>query len=214
MKKLDVKQNTPEWLEARRGIVTGSKLKDIMPNSRGGNYVGWYEYVADLLYQPTGEEIEGENPMARGHRLETEAMDLFCSKNNIDRDEIEDDGFYLSEDDERLGFSPDGVFKSDETQEVEVKCLLPKNHLQAYLEGGFPSEHKYQVQHAFIVNKKLEKLHFILYCPQLPDISYVSFLIKREDIAEEIAETIGVLKARLKEAQEIIKKIKKDNNSF
>lgn len=215
MKKLNVQQNTDEWLEARKGKVTGTKLKNILPNSRGGNYVGWYEYLAELLYQPTGSEIDGEDPRDRGHRLETEAMELFCQKHDA---EVVDDGFYVSDSDERLAFSPDGVFVDDDTQTVEIKCLNPKNHLTAYLEdyqeGNVPKDHWYQVLQAFIVNDDLETMYFVMYCPQLPDIAYFEIEVKREDIEDEISETKAILDLRLKEADQIITKIKNDNKNF
>lgn len=215
MKKLDVKQNTDEWLEARKGKITGSKLKDIMPNSRGGNYAGWYEYLAERLEKPTGEEIDGEDARNRGHRLETEAVELFCARNDIDVSEVINDGFYVSEANESLGNSPDGVY-NDGKSEIEVKCLYTKNHLQIYLEdypGDLPKDFKYQMYHSFIVNDELKEKHLVFYCPQLPDIALFAFTVKREDIKDELEETINNLYARLAEADTIVENITK-NNSF
>lgn len=257
MKKIDVQQNTEEWLKAREGRVTGSRLgkfiskraylvsdikekldelkidygkgkKDeleallpfaakIQLMASGNKTTEFYQYIAEKLSVETGNEIGGEDPRDRGHRLETEATELFCQKNDIEVKVI-DDAFFVSEKDDRIGYSPDGVFENDPTQGLEVKCPEARNHLKHYFEdykqGVVPSDYIDQLKLAFLVNDELEKMHLVFYCPQLPDIPYYSFEITRKELAVDIVETGALLTELLDLADEMITNLKEDNDNF
>ena len=69
-------ENKEDWLEARRGKFTGSRLKDIIVKRGTGEKIGFYETIAERI----AETADGENPLERGIRLEDEAIELFKQK--------------------------------------------------------------------------------------------------------------------------------------
>ena len=66
----DLPQGTPEWFACRRGIVTASRLKDVLAGGRGKTR---RTYMLTLIGERlTGEVQEGYTNahMERGHRPE------------------------------------------------------------------------------------------------------------------------------------------------
>src|SRR3954466_240978 len=108
-------QTKEAWLEARRGKITGSRLKDIIVKRGTGRKIGFYELVAEKVALPA----DGENPMDRGNRLESEAVQRFMDETGekIDTSLV----LWTRDDDENIAISPDG-FKGQAVA-VEAKCL-------------------------------------------------------------------------------------------
>jgi hypothetical protein len=71
-----------EWLDARVGACTGTKLKDII-SLRGTEKKGKWQLIADKVAVP---ENTNENAMDRGTRLEPEAIEIFSkiTKKKVD----------------------------------------------------------------------------------------------------------------------------------
>ena len=69
MKTIKIEQNSEEWIEVRKGKITGSKLGDITLKKGGGYKKGFYEIIADKVSIPDEEDVPS-NPMERGHYLE------------------------------------------------------------------------------------------------------------------------------------------------
>lgn len=176
MKILDVQQNTDEWLEARKGKITGSKLKDLVVLRGTGRKIGFYELLADKLAIP-----EEEDARERGHRLEQEAIDRF--KKETGKKVETDIGLCVSEADDSIAVSPDGLIKNKGkyTEAVEVKCLGSKYHLQAVIENQIPKDYYYQVLQYFVVNDDLKKLYFVFYDPRIPSKPYHVIEVERDD---------------------------------
>lgn len=172
-------ENEDQWLMARRGKITGSRLADVLPPKRGeGKKIGYYELIAERL----GIAADGENPMERGHRLEKEAIEHFEKQygKKVDTSLV----MWVYEENESIAVSPDGVI--GKTEAVEVKCLSSARHIEALLTQKIPSEYKYQVLQYFIVNDSLKKLHFVFYDPRLIAKPFFVMEVKRADVKEEI----------------------------
>lgn len=181
MKILDIEQNSNEWLEARKGKITGSKLKDIIISRGTKQKIGFYQLIADRL----SIDEEKEDPMERGHRLEDEAIEIFSQQTDK---EVSKGGMWLSDEDENIACSPDGVIKKGKNivEAVEVKCLSASRHLEAWFTKEIPSEYEYQVLQYFIVNEKLEKLFFCFYDPRVTAKPFFYLEVNREDIEDDI----------------------------
>ena len=67
-------ENIEEWLEARRGKITGTRLKDLIMKRSSKHKIGFYELIAERVAIPANDE----NVMDRGHRLEELALDRCC----------------------------------------------------------------------------------------------------------------------------------------
>lgn len=199
---MKVKQyNTKEeWAFARRGKITGSRLKDIVVKRGTGEKIGYYELIAEKL----ATEPDGENPMDRGTRLEDEAVQKFMEKTGLTVDTSL--VIWEREDYSNIAISPDGFI--GECEAVEVKCLSSARHIESYLTGKIPSEYEYQVLQYFIVNDNLQKLHFVMYDPRMPEnLQLIITEIKREDKEEEIAEMLEYQKTKLKEIEDVVNKL-------
>ncbi len=189
--------NKDDWMLARRGKITGSRLKDILAKRGGGRKKGFYELIADkIALQP-----DNERPMDRGTRLEDIAIDRFCQETSkkVDTTMV----IWEREDNSNIAVSPDGVISEKEA--VEVKCLNTASHIEALLTKVIPSEYEEQVIQYFIVNDKLKKLYFIFYDPRMTVKDFFYLEIKRSDLSEKITEYLEYQKKVLEEVEQIVK---------
>lgn len=179
MKRLNLEQNTEEWLEWRKGKITGSRLNDIIVKRGNGRKVGFYEVIAERL-AVRGDDFESD--LERGHALEEHAVRAFeeVTGKKVKRD----CGVWVSDENEHIAISPDG--EVGKTGAVEVKCLSSARHLQAYFEQVIPTEYEAQVAQYFIVNEKLKELYFVFYDPRIPAKPLHYILISREEYQEMI----------------------------
>jgi hypothetical protein len=180
MKKIEIEQGSDEWVDFRKGKISGTILGDVY-SKRGGRKIGFYQLIADRL----GLDPDDENRMDRGLRLEDEAIAIFEEKTGL---KVEQDGVCVSDFSDQIINSPDGLIKSDGKYigAVEVKCISPARHIQAIVEKKIPSEFETQVVQYFIVNDDLKTLYFIFYDPRVPAIPYLCLEVKREEIKDKI----------------------------
>lgn len=91
--------------------------------------IDFWKFLAETM----AEQPDGENPMARGHRLEPENITLTLSQLGYEqKDCITDCGIWESDEDPRLACSPDAYQASENpTWAIECKSLGSAYHLQA-----------------------------------------------------------------------------------
>jgi len=186
-----------EWLDARRGKITGTRLKDLISRN-GAKKIGYYEIIAEKIAIPASDE----NVMDRGHRLETDALERFAKETGkkVDGSLL----MWTRDDDDNIAISPDGVI--GKTEAVECKCLSSARHIEALLTKEVPSEYEYQVIQYFIVNDKLKTLYFVFYDPRMPkDFFYLT--VNRKDVQSKVEEYLELEKKVLAEIEEIEKQL-------
>lgn len=166
------------WILARRGKITGTRLKDIIVKRGTGKKIGFYELIAERL----GIPADGEDAMARGLRLESEAMSRFEKETGkkVNQDLV----IWSRDDDVNIAISPDGYIGKKEA--VEVKCLSSARHIQAIIENKIPDEYEYQVLQYFIVNEDLKTLYFVMYDPRIIAKDFVVFEVQRKDVQADV----------------------------
>jgi len=181
MKILNQDQNSEEWFDQRKGLITGSKLKGIVVKRGTSKKIGYYELLAEKLATPEAYE----DPMERGSRLEDEAIKLFSDTTGK---EVEKVGLCISDSNPGIALSPDGLIdvKGRYLEAIEVKCLSSARHLQAHFEQEVPSDYKEQVMQYFIVNEDLETLYFVFYDPRITALPMVVIKVERKDIEDDI----------------------------
>lgn len=179
MKKLNIKQNTEEWFEARRGKITGSTLKDIVVKRGTGKKIGFYRLIADRI----AIDADGEDVMARGHRLEDEAIALFEEWYKVKTRKV---GMWISDDNDNIAISPDAEVVG-KPWAVEVKCLNSASHIQAVIEEKLPGDYVEQIMQYFIVNEKLKKVFVVFYDPRITAKPLYVIEVQREDYIDDIA---------------------------
>ena len=106
-----------------------------------------YEIIAERL--TVGVEMDYENPMDRGTRLEPEAIKAFEFETGKS---VEITGFCQNDENDHIAYSPDGIISDEE--DVEIKCMGGKNHVKMWLKNEVPSDYRWQNVQAFIVNHK------------------------------------------------------------
>lgn len=171
-------QNKEDWMQARIGKITGSRLKDLISLRGNGRKKGFYELIAERVALPA----DGENVMDRGLRLEIEAVERFEKETGkkVDTSLV----LWIDEENDSIAVSPDGFI--GKTEALETKCLNSASHIEALLTQKIPSEYDFQVLQYFIVNPKLKTLYFAFYDPRIPSKDFFYFTINRKDREDEI----------------------------
>ncbi|UWG68408.1 MAG: alkaline exonuclease [Bacteriophage sp.] len=100
-------------------------------NKRLKTTIDFWKFLAETM----AEQPDGENPMARGHRLEPENIHLTLHQLGYEEKEcITDCGIWESDEDPRLACSPDAYQASERpTWAIECKSLGSAYHLQSVI---------------------------------------------------------------------------------
>lgn len=189
-------EDRDEWLAARRGKITGSRLKDLIVKRGTGKKIGFYDLIAERL----AIEPDGENPMDRGIRLEEEAIEQFveATGKEVDTSLV----MWVRDDNPSIAVSPDGFIGKSEA--VEAKCLSSARHIEAYLTQQVPDEYEWQVLQYFIVNDDLERLYLAFYDPRLVTKQFFYLTIERESVAADVEEYLTYQRNMLEEVEDIV----------
>lgn len=217
-----MQQRTPEWGQERKGKVTGKKAKGLM----GRTKVEWVNLlVGENMSKMYPQE---ETDLARGNRLEPEAIEYFEKKTGL---KVEAVGIIARHDNPRIASSPDGIIWDDKkvsgdgkqgayAAELEVKCLAVKSHIEAIRAkiacvvnktpewDIVPDEHRPQALEYFITNDDQDLLYFVFYSEDILDARMVIATIRRQDIHDEIERAREVIVKSIAEAAQIETEIK------
>lgn len=185
-------------MEARKTKITGSRLKDIVVLRGTGKKLGFYELIAERLALPHDEEI---SPMDRGSELEKTAIERFEKETGkkVNTDKV----IWVRDDNESIAVSPDGSVENA-PEAVEVKCLASARHIEALLTKEIPKDYDFQVLQYFIVNDKLEKLHFVFFDPELSVKEFFYYTIDRASVQARVDEYLAYERATIAEVNEIV----------
>lgn len=162
----DCEQGTPEWHQARCGVVTASVFSTVLAKGRGG---GESETRKKLLYQLAAEIITGEHVPVwdgnrhteRGHAMEAQVRDLYMATSDLPCRQV---GFMRRG---RIGCSPDTLV--GDIGLLECKTKLPHLQVEAVFANKLPSEHVAQVQGQLLVTGR-EWCDFRSYWRGLPEL--------------------------------------------
>ena len=182
----DCEQGTPEWFEARRGVVTASRFSDVLAKGQG---ITRRKYLLTLA----GEAITGEvaesftnSHMERGHVMEADARNLYAFAHDVEPQLV---GFMRRG---RAGASPDSLVGADGL--LEIKSKLPHLQLDVLDKGKLPPEHVAQVQGQLWIAGR-DFCDFVSYWPRLP---LFCIRVERDDkyietLSQAIADFVGEL---------------------
>lgn len=165
MKILDLPQGSPEWLAARAGKVTASRIADVMAKIKTGEAAARRDYRAQLVAEIlTGRPQEDgfiNAEMQWGLDQEPIARSAYEIAKDVLVDQV---GFVLHPTIERAGASPDGF---SGPVGLEIKCPKTATHLQYLLDGVAPA--KYQPQMLWqMACMDTEACDFVSFDPRLP----------------------------------------------
>ena len=165
---VDCEQRSPEWFEARRGLLTATGAAAMLskPKKNGEETVGRYKLRVRLaLETERGRALSDEDrfvsaEMRRGIEREPEAIRLYEA---VTGDLVQTVGF-IRHGELPAGCSPDGIV-GDFTGGLEVKCPEYHTHFEYLEKGTVPSEYLPQVLHSLFVTG-LPWWDFCSYCPE------------------------------------------------
>ena len=154
-------QGSPDWLKARLGKISASKVSSIMGKRGFGKMGETYaiELITELiLQQPTN--IPVTFAMEWGTEYEPIAREIYEDKRKVTVEEvggIEKDG---------LWFSPDGLVGEDGI--IEIKCPQPSQHMRNLLSDVVLPQYIDQIQFGLMVSGR-KWCDFISFNPDFPD---------------------------------------------
>lgn len=206
MEIINVEQGSIEWLRARLGKVTGTRLGAVMGSKKVQEGL-IYELVAEQL---TGkpEELFMSNAMVWGKEHEDDAIVMYEKQKKVRADRV---GFCISKEFPYLGLSPDRLIgKKTFTKGVEVKAPTTKTVVKYMLEGGIPPEYRWQIVNYFLVCTTMRSLDFVVYDPRIvdPKLQLTIVPIKRSDVKSDIEEAKARLVEFRSQWEEVYKKVK------
>ncbi len=144
MRFVDCEQNSAEWICARTGRITASRIGDMMATlKRGGEAASRRDYRAELIAERlTGraEEHYISKEMQFGTEQEPFARTAYEIKTENTVDQV---GFILHPQLDFTGASPDGLIGRDGG--LELKCPKTTTHLAYMMAGTVPKEYQDQM---------------------------------------------------------------------
>lgn len=161
----DVEQRSPEWFALRTGLVTASKVADVMAVTKSGPSAMRKNYLADIVAEKlTGERREGFSNAAMqwGTDMEPQARAAYAFLHDADVVEV---GFVTHDDVPGLGASPDGLVGDDGM--VEIKCPNTATHIDTLLTGKIDRKYILQMQTQMACTGRAW-CDFVSFDPRLP----------------------------------------------
>jgi putative phage-type endonuclease len=203
MKILSMPQGSSEWLAARAGKVTASRISDVMASKTTAAYRDYRaQIVAEIL---TGQHQEsGFTNVAMLWGIEQEKFaraeyELACDWT------VDEIGIVLHPTIERGAASPDGLVSTNGL--VEIKCPKTATHLQTLIDKKQPRQYENQMLWQMACTGR-EWVDFVSYDPRLPeDLQLFVHRFDRDD--KRIEEIEAAVTQFLSEVDEMIDNIRK-----
>lgn len=197
-------QGSEAWLEQRVGMVTASRVSDVLAKGKGGapsrtraNYKA--ELIAEILTGARAEQEFTNKAMEWGNEQEAAAVAQYCFMHDAEATEC---GFIQHPTIERAGASPDRLIGDDGL--IEMKCPNTATHIDTMLSNTQTIAKGYrdqmQMQMAATGRKWCD---FVSYDPRLP-ARFQLWVQRVERDDEYIAEMNEAIVAFLAEIDETI----------
>ena len=202
MKVLSMPQGSPEWLAARAGKVTASRINDVMAAKTTAAYRDYKaQIVAEILTGVPQESGFVNDYMRWGTEQEKFARaeyEMFCAWT------VDEVGLVIHPTIEQGAASPDGFVSTDGL--VEIKCPKTSTHLQTLVDKKQPRQYENQMLWQMACTGR-QWVDFVSYDPRLPED--LQLFVHRFDRDQERIDAIeAAVKQFLTEVNEMIDKIK------
>ena len=188
-------QQSDRWLRNRVGRITGSRIADVcsyLTRKSGSKEAGDSsgkrdDYKMELIFERlSGRTKDHYNSaaMQRGSGLEDEARLYYES---VMREMCAPVNFVLHPQYDFTGVSPDALVGTEGV--LEIKCLLPWNHLKYAIAREAPDEYLPQVAWELACTGR-KWVDFVLYCPDIVGCDSLRFFYRRMG-RDELEWTVG-----------------------
>jgi len=154
MRVIECEQGSSEWLELRRGVITGTRIEQAFKNSDALRNKLIAEKMATFL-EPQGSSKD----IDRGHALEPMAKKEYEKQTGRTVQEV---GFILHPDRDDIGLSPDGIIDNG-AMAIEVKSPNSQTHVEYMRSKTVPKKYLFQHLGYFLNIPELESIDFVSY---------------------------------------------------
>lgn len=193
-------QGSPEWIAARLGKVTASRVSDVIAKTKNGWGASRTNYMAALIAERlTGAQMDSYTNAAMQWGIDQEplARAAYCFHTDLEVTEL---GFIDHPTIKMAGASPDGMISGDNMQAglVEIKCPNTATHIDTLL--GEPIDGKYIAQMQFqMACTKTSWCDFVSFDPRMPEPMrlYVERVYRREDMIAGLETEVRAFLAEL-----------------
>ena len=188
MNILTMPQRSPEWFDARKGKISGTRFGQAI-STRKNKLI--YELLAEQLSDYVFPDDYISDDMQFGIDNEPVARELYSKQSGIDWREV---GMIQSEIIQINTASPDGL-SPDNSIVLEIKCTRNLDvHLQRFFEG-IESQYMNQIMNYFVVADEVKQVHFVSYCPASETKPLIVYVFEREHYIDLINESREKLRA-------------------
>lgn len=197
-----MEQGSQEWFKARCGMVTASRVSDVIAKTKTGYSASRQNYLAQLVAERlTGQTAESYSNAAMewGTQQEPFAMAMYEEHSDVLVDQV---GFVLHPTIACAGASPDG-FAGDGL--VEIKCPNTATHLDYLLGKGVPSKYKPQMAWQMACTGR-KWCDFVSYDPRLSE-RHQLFIVRYTPEEGYIESLEGEVRKFLEEVDNVIKQL-------
>lgn len=198
----DIEQNSDEWLDLRKGHLTGSNISKVMANYGKAFGEPAKKLAVDIaIEQITGKRIDNNytnGDIERGHEQEPMARQLYESTYfcKVDNGGFFDNGF--------TGCSPDGLVGNKGV--IEIKSVIPSVQYKTIKRGLPDPAYKWQI--AFnLMETGREWIDYVSYCADFPEGKQ---LFVHRLTADDLLEQHEQIYARVREFTDLFLEVKGD----
>lgn len=162
----ELTQGSQEWLNARLGKVTASRVADVIAKTKSGYSTSRANYAAQLIAERlTGEIAEGftNAAMKWGTDIEPDARtayEFMCDASVVQV------GFVSHPTIEMTGASPDGLV--GDAGLIEIKCPNTATHIETLIGGAVPAKYVTQMQWQMACTGRAW-CDFVSFDPRMPE---------------------------------------------
>lgn len=194
----DIQQGGEEWLKARLGKVTASRVKDVLTKGRGNtpsktaeSYM--MEIIAEVLTGESKPFFEND-AMRWGTETEPQARSMY----EVNNDFVTVREVAFIEHNEFVLVSPDGLIGDDGL--LEIKCPNTTTQIKRALSDDYSADYRAQIQMQLWVTDR-KWCDFVSFDPRLDcDAGYLQQRVERdEDYIEEMKTKVYAFIEKMKE---------------
>lgn len=173
-----MEQGTNEWLMARVGHMTGSRMSDIIAKIKTGEAKVRYDYKVQLATERmTGQPVQTyfNSIMQQGIDREPDARMLY----ELEKQKVKEVGFIKHPTIAMSGVSVDGLVGKNGI--IEIKCPLETTHTNTLIAKQAPKKYIPQMQWGMSVTQR-DFCDFVSYNPSFPeDLMLYIVRVERDD---------------------------------
>jgi putative phage-type endonuclease len=201
-----MEQRTPEWFAKRLGLVTASRIADVMAKTKTGTAASRSGYMTQLVTERlTRQPTEGYQSAAMEWGIEQEgaARAAYEARTGVLVDEVDFVRHPILE----AGASPDGLVGEDGC--IEIKCPNTATMLEYIEDRSVPRKYLLQIQWQLACTGR-NWCDFVAYDPRLPE--HLQLLVIRvprdESVIAEIAGEVGRFLTELRDRVEHLRELR------